>query len=294
MKTDRDVEIHSWDHLAAELFFDSWDPIIHRHRSPYIFRGVSSRDYDLRTGLQRHLGDVSLLNQIHSSLTPLRHERAMLRNFRKYAHRDASPGESIWNWLSVAQHHGLPTRLLDWTFSPYAAVFFATSNLSKFHLDGAIWCVHTGVVRECLPPEWRNALDSEHAWLFDVRLMDTLASDLYKFETTFSHHPILAFFEPPSLDDRIVNQSGMFSVMSSPVARLDEWLAARPETCRRLIIPAALKPEIRDKLDMMNLTERVMYPGLDGLAQWLKRHYNPESAANAVRRSREQGSTLDS
>ena len=283
MTTRYDVEIDSWEHLAQELFFESWDPVIHRHRSPYIFRGVSGKDYDLQTSFQRHLGDIGLLQQLHPSITPGRHERAMLRNFRKYAHRDASPGDSFWNWLSVAQHHGLPTRLLDWTFSPYVAVFFATDEVDKFHIDGVIWCVHTGVVRDSLPGDWRQALEHEHAWLFDVRMLDRLAPDLDAFDEAFSQAPLLTFFEPPSLDDRIVNQSGMFSVMSSPVARVDDWLAGHPDSYRRLIIPAHLKPEVRDKLDMMNLTERVIYPGLDGLAKWLKRHYSPTAALNAYR-----------
>jgi hypothetical protein len=275
MNTLYDVEIQSWEHLAQELFFESWDPVIHRHRSPYIFRGVSGRTYDLQTSLQRHLGD--------SSISPGRLERAMLRNFRKYAHRDASPGDSFWNWLSVAQHHGLPTRLLDWTFSPYVAVFFSTDEVDKFDVDGAVWCVHTGVVRDSLPPDWRRAIDEEHAWLFDVRMLDKLAPDLAALEVAFANNPLLTFFEPPSLDDRIVNQSGMFSVMSSPVARVDTWLSEHPLSYRRLIIPAGLKAEIRDKLDMMNLTERVLYPGLDGLAKWLKRHYSPAAAVKERR-----------
>jgi len=54
-----------------------------------------------------------------------------------------------------------------------------------------------------------------------------------------------------------------------------EWLVKRPVTYRKIIIPAQLKKEIREKLDQSNITERVLYPGLDGLCTWLKRHYEP-------------------
>jgi hypothetical protein len=83
------------------------------------------------------------------------------------------------------------------------------------------------------------------------------------------------FFEPPSIDDRIVNQFAFSSVMSNPNVSLDHWLAQHPGLWRRVIIPAALKWEIRDKLDQGNITERVLFPGLDGLSRWLKRHYSP-------------------
>jgi hypothetical protein len=60
---------------------------------------------------------------------------------------------------------------------------------------------------------------------------------------------------------------------SSP--RLDEWLVKNPNLYRKVIIPAELKLEIRDKLDQSNITERVLFPGLDGLSAWLARHYAP-------------------
>jgi hypothetical protein len=85
------------------------------------------------------------------------------------------------------------------------------------------------------------------------------------------------FFEPPSIDDRIVNQFALFSIMSDPVSILDDWLINHPDVYRRIIIPATLKWEVRDKLDQANITERVLFPGLDGLANWLKRHYQPKS-----------------
>jgi hypothetical protein len=83
------------------------------------------------------------------------------------------------------------------------------------------------------------------------------------------------FFEPPSFDDRIVNQYALFALMSRPDASPEDWLANRPELVRRIVIPAELKWEVRDKLDQANVTERVLFPGLDGLSRWVARYYAP-------------------
>ena len=58
-------------------------------------------------------------------------------------------------------------------------------------------------------------------------------------------------------------------------ARPDAWFAAHPSLARTVMSPAALKDEVRDKLDRCNVTERVLFPGLDGLSRWLRRHYQP-------------------
>ena len=110
--------------------------------------------------------------------------------------------------------------------------------------------------------------------MFSIEMLDRAAKDLPGLDR-MSQQPALIFFEPPSLDQRIVNQYALFSMVSSPHEVLDDWLADRPEEHKRIVIPSELRWEVRDKLDQANINERVLFPGLDGLCTWLKRHYSP-------------------
>jgi hypothetical protein len=116
-------------------------------------------------------------------------------------------------------------------------------------------------------------LDEEGSEVFTVDTLNRVASSLHDFDD-LSPEPFVAFFEPPSLDDRIVNQYALFSLVSDPNIDLASWLESHPEAFHRILIPAELKPEIRDKLDQANITERVLFPGLDGLSRWLNRYYS--------------------
>ena len=175
----------------------------------------------------------------------------------------------------MAQHHGLPTRLMDWTYSPFVAMHFALANLEKYHADGVIWAVNYLKAHQLLPERLKCALELEGANVFTVGMLSREIASLREL-TQMQVEPYAIFFEPPSIDDRIVNQFAFFSIMSDPTVRLDQWLVRHPDIWRRIIIPADLKWELRDKLDQANITERVLFPGLDGLSLWLKRQYSPK------------------
>ncbi len=254
----------SWTHLQELIFTDSWDAGIQRHRSRHAFRGVSDHSYKLDTGLMRLGGPYPQL------------EGHLLRNFKKYAHKSIVERDSLWHWLSVAQHHGLPTRLLDWTYSPLVALHFATTELERYDADGAVWVVDYAKAHTILPQKARQSLQREGAQVFTVEMLSETVSSLRDLDALSSEHSDYAlFFEPPSLDDRIVNQFAYFSVLSRADLAMDDWLAQHPGLWTKIVIPKDLKWEVRDKLDQSNITERVLFPGLDGLSQWLKRHYTP-------------------
>lgn len=248
-----------------ELYQDSWDAQLGRHRLRVVFRGICDAANGLTTTLLR-------LAQGHDATAKL--EGHLLRNFRKYAHSDAAAGDSIWNWLALAAHHGLPTRLLDWTYSPLVALHFATADLSRYDSDAAVWCVNHRETNRLLPPELRAQVEGEGSDVFTVDMLLRVASTLDQFEK-LSDHPFVVFLEPPSLDARIVNQFALFSVISDPATPLDTWLEEHAGLTRRVIIPAEFKWEVRDKLDQAGITERVLFPGLDGLTAWLTRYYTP-------------------
>jgi hypothetical protein len=261
----RDVRVADWSELHRQLFEETWNSAIGRFRSNYVYRGMGDLREDLRTGLLRLGGNIREI------------EYHLLRNFKKYARQDAVLTGSEWNWLAVAQHHGLPTRLLDWTYSPYVALHFATENLEEYQHDGIIWCINYVAAHRLLPAKLRGVLDRERANAFTVEMLDAGPHSLPELER-MSRRAFPVFLEPPSLDQRIVNQYALFSMMSRPTVRLDEWLLSHtPNLVRRILFPAELKWEVRDKLDQANITERVLFPGLDGLSRWLQRHYTPKA-----------------
>jgi hypothetical protein len=125
------------------------------------------------------------------------------------------------------------------------------------------------------PEELRRVLDREGATVFTTELLAEHAPTLAELDRLGGSDPFMLFFEPPSLDDRIVNQSAVLSVLSDPAADLDDWIEVNPDAWHAWRITAEGKADIRDHLDQGGVNERVLMPGLDGLAAWLRRYYVP-------------------
>jgi hypothetical protein len=249
--------ISSWRELDDAITAAS-RPDSHAH-STLVFRGLARTDYSHVSSLARLGGDYTAL------------ERHLIRNFRKYAHREA-PGPTMWDWLSLGQHHGLPTRLLDWTFSPLVALHFATASWADD--DALLLAVDSAGAHGLLPGPLRAVMEREGAMLFTTEMLAEEAPDLEHLDRLVSDDPFLVFFEPPSLDERIINQSAVLSAIADPTCHMEDWLDQHPDLWWAWRIPADVKADIRERLDQANITERVLLPGLEGLASWLRRYYS--------------------
>lgn len=264
----KERRVNNWNDLNEILFDGTWNPLISRYRSTFAYRGVSVASYSLENGLMR-------LGKPYPNM-----EKNLIKQFKKYAQRHIVAKDTEWHWLSVAQHHGLPTRLLDWTYSPLIALHFATVELDKYDSDGAVWKVNFSQVHSLLQSQQTASLDALGARIFTIDALAETIKDLDELDSRSAPDYVIAiFFEPPAIDDRIVNQFAYSSILSQPFLAMDEWFM-KPHVkgkveVTKIIIPKELKWEIRDKLDQSNINERVLMTGLDGLCAWLRRHYKP-------------------
>lgn len=128
----------SFAHLNDLLFLDSWEELTGKYRPLKLYRGVPDNEMQLLTSLQRLIGkngaSVEAVKRI---------ELGMIESFKKYAYGTArlDRDATLWEWLALAQHHGLPTRLLDWTKSPYVALHFATNKADLIDKDSVVWVI---------------------------------------------------------------------------------------------------------------------------------------------------------
>lgn len=257
----QEIVVRDWDELQKAVFDDVWDEKIQRYRDNRIYRGMSDSAWGLEPTLNRVCGHNLAL------------ESQVFRSFRKYGYAELAGYSGFWQLLPVAQHHGLPTRLLDWTYSPLVAAHFATEDTSLYDRDGVIWCLDVTDFHPFLPEMLADKLRRSDSNIFTIGMLEKRVPS-FEAMRELSPSPYAIFFEPSSLIDRIANQYALFSVVSDPAVTLETIIRERNIPCRRIIIPREVKLEIRDKLDYINISERMIYPGLDGVCRWITRRYS--------------------
>lgn len=250
-----------WGLISDQKYVDK----LRRHRSSTLYRGLSRASYHLETTLSRNSKGKALVV-----------EEPILRNFAKYASiDDPSLDDSVWRRLIIGQHHGLPTRLLDWSYSPLVALHFATSGEALAEMedeDCAVWAIDIEEINSLLPEKYQCMLEERSAYLFTVDMMNDLVESLGNYDEDMGEDSMV-LLEPPSIDQRIISQYSYFSVIPAGIRNLEGFLDSRTNNTVKYVIDRSLKWRVRDMLDQMNINERVVFPGLDGLASWLKRHY---------------------
>lgn len=170
-------------------------------------------------------------------------------------HGDAK--EQSWRLLILSQHHGIPTRFLDWSISPLVALFFAVEGPPER-------CPSN--ITPCISCEEKGGHDSAvYAFGGDVGLHCFSVVSMARnneYAPAYIHRNEPGLLRPPRISPRIVSQGSMFTIGSEPFREIpytDKW-----------IIPVEKREEIYCELDELNINREMLFPDLDGIAAYLK------------------------
>lgn len=218
------TDLASFMALLKSEFFTS------RH-GVWIFRGHEDASYKLQPTIARAKHTAESIEEF---------ERSIFRMFRRNAiqHLPARPMNNF-EWLALAQHHGLPTRLLDWSYNPLVALYFSVRASEE--CDGEVCCLKA-----------------------DKRM----AESIYESQDPFGLHKTFKFV-PHIVTPRLFAQEGLFTIHNNPRVPLEENLRGEWRVVR-IRVPNVEKNNILYQLHRIGINHAKLFPDLDGLTKHLK------------------------
>lgn len=234
----------------------------------YIYRGQANSSWDLQSSLERVIG-----SEWNSSSAQKFEDFSIERfqsKFHLYDTENCQPNSKL-AWLAAMQHYGTPTRLVDFSESPYVALYFAleafnhsaNASFSLFMLD------------------YRAILDKSIQYIksIDRDFMETRQSIQRKQDEIFEKivdrfsYDIAWVTEPKILNTRIDRQSGSFLLSGNRGKKIESVLSSelyKDVDMQKLEIPCDLAPGVYALLRKMNVTSKTLYGDLDGLAKSIR------------------------
>lgn len=241
-----------------EVRVESWSQFHHyiSSRDGWAFRGQSDAAWPLLSSLPRRL----LQHDVSRELWRQREERA-IRIFRRKAHvylPDKSALNDDLRCLAMMQHHGAPTRLLDFTKSPFVAAFFALEHARG---PAAVYALNT-------PGIWAAGPDFDPSLTRDA--IDPRVPGNFDRHFAVNHLPVVWFGEPREMDRRLVAQSGLLVIPGVLDMTLDDLLQGYGRgqvLVERVLLSPQVRTEAMHELYRMNITHATLFPDLEGLAR---------------------------
>lgn len=252
--------------VVREFRIASWNDFLDIIRSaPYsnwAFRGERHANWPLLTSLSRYFCDFG----IHPRAWP-EQERRILRIFKRKAHQYLAKAPALdddFQWLALMQHHGAPTRLLDFTWSPYVAAFFALERATE---DAAVWALNPADLGS------RDFPRSTAAPRITLPEMDPRIPGNFGRYFLPGDQALIWVGEPDTMNRRLIAQSGTFAVPGVLDRPLEDVLLRYPQPenmIAKIVLPAGkLREDGLRELYRMNITYATLFPDLDGLARSL-------------------------
>lgn len=267
------------------LHFRSWrrfrDVIESPEYDSWAFRGHSNADWPLYTSLSRYL----IRYQIHR-LAWQQQESRILRIFKRKAHLllDHLPEENdSFQWLALMQHHGAPTRLLDFTWSPLVATFFALEQATG---EAAVWALFppglTSRPVRTVRASQRSSSSEVAPWV----------AGGYEKHFLPNTRRIVVAGEPLRMNQRLIAQSGTFvvpGILDLPIEQI-----ARSSSIVKFVLDARLmRRSAISALYRMNMNNATLFPGLDGLARSLGYEMEIHWAFDPITMKKRKGFYID-
>jgi hypothetical protein len=291
----------------AETVLEHWNDfsmLSNRFISAFAFRGQANSEWKITSSIERMIDHLYPPNPIQIySTCPF--ERNLLREFKwKYPlyEKNYIPDDNrVIEWLSIMQHYGCPTRMVDFTFSPYVALFMAL-NESDYNYS-SIWCINQNICMAPFSKEHKQS-DDKTEYLDKNMFNDYIYEKANKMlRNALYNNPSsepskrIYLVRPQMINERINRQQGLFAIPEStevsfednvfpllsnkevtsiPFKKLIDY-SYSPEgkygaidyALIKINIPSDFKYDIKKSLYHMNITDETMFPGLEGLSKSL-------------------------